>query len=99
MRREMALVRRAIPALRAEDVLRAATVDAARALGLSGEVGALVPGAYADLVELDVSASRERVLDVVTSEAPAVRRAWVGGRLARSEGGVGCGDPRSDGMV
>ena len=36
-----------------EDVLRAATCYAARALGLEGEVGTLRPGAHADLVVLE----------------------------------------------
>jgi len=40
-------------------VLRAATVDAAEALGLSGEVGVLAQGACADIVALDGDPSRD----------------------------------------
>jgi cytosine/adenosine deaminase-related metal-dependent hydrolase len=42
-------------ALRAEDALRLATLDAARALGLDGELGALTPGRRADLAVLSLA--------------------------------------------
>jgi imidazolonepropionase-like amidohydrolase len=37
----------------ARDALRAATVEAARAVGLPGQVGTLAPGAFADVIGID----------------------------------------------
>jgi 5-methylthioadenosine/S-adenosylhomocysteine deaminase len=44
-------------ALGAPQVLRMATLDAARAIGLDGAVGSLTPGKRADLTVLDLSSS------------------------------------------
>jgi cytosine/adenosine deaminase-related metal-dependent hydrolase len=44
-------------ALTAEEALRLATVDAARALGLDGDIGTLAPGKRADLTVLSLSGS------------------------------------------
>lgn len=72
-----------IGGLDAEATLRLATVDGARALGLDGEVGSLVPGKWGDLVSWDlpgaVDASRlaGTLLSLTRS---AVRRTVLGGR-------------------
>lgn len=52
---EMRALATAFPSLRAEAIVRMATVNGARALGLSGKVGELAPGAAADLVTLPYS--------------------------------------------
>src|SRR5207248_10835992 len=44
-------------ALGAEDALRMATIDAARALALDGEIGSLTPGKRADLTVLSLAGS------------------------------------------
>lgn len=45
---------------RSYDLLRALTIDAARALGMADRVGSLEPGKRADLVLVDVDAARHR---------------------------------------
>jgi cytosine/adenosine deaminase-related metal-dependent hydrolase len=49
---EMRTVRRNYPSLRAEDVLRMATVNPARALGAGHELGRIAPGYLADAIGL-----------------------------------------------
>jgi imidazolonepropionase-like amidohydrolase len=63
--------------LEPEDVLRAATSDAARCIGLAGEVGTLEPGAWADLVALDASP----VEDVRNTRR--IHGVWIAGNRVR----------------
>lgn len=82
MRRELALVRRAQPALDPRAVWRAATVGGARALALGDRAGRLAPGAWADLVAFELPADRPGdVFDWLTAAEPAVAGVWLAGRL------------------
>lgn len=82
---------RRVGAFTAATALRMATLDGARALGLEGRCGALLPGTFADYVALDVSEARHGgATDVVATivwscDARDVRRVVVGGatRFAR----------------
>ncbi len=59
------------PDLAARDVLRAATLDGARALGLGRETGSLVPGKLADICAVSLGPS-ERPLEMEPHEAVAL---------------------------
>ena len=78
--REMALARAADPGLAPEDILAAATEGGARALGLTGEVGLLGPGARADAVLIEAAGDRRQLAEALTSGAAPVAGVWVGGR-------------------
>lgn len=81
MRLEMARFARAHPDARARQVWRMATVDAAAALGLGGEVGELAPGCAADFVAFEPGARGEAFEHLVLAR-PAVRAVWIAGRRA-----------------
>jgi imidazolonepropionase-like amidohydrolase len=63
--------------LEPQDVLRAATSDAARCIGLAGQVGTLEPGAWADLVALDASP----IEDVRNTRR--IHGVWIAGNRVR----------------
>jgi cytosine/adenosine deaminase-related metal-dependent hydrolase len=77
--REMALLRRAVPGLPPEQVLDCATRAGARALGLTGQVGEAMPGAWADLVAWSLPAGAPP-LEALTSGEGRPQSVWVGGR-------------------
>ena len=70
----------------AEAALRMATLDAARALGLSREIGSIEPGKSADLICVDLGhCNSQPVYDpvsqvVYTARAEQVSDVWVAGR-------------------
>jgi 5-methylthioadenosine/S-adenosylhomocysteine deaminase len=79
-------------ALIATDLLRMATLEGARALGLGESVGSLVPGKWADLCCIDLRTPRSwPVHDVAATLVYAcssrqVTDAWVAGRHVMAEG-------------
>lgn len=80
--------------LSASDVLELATSASDRALGLSGRIGAVVPGAIADLVIVDPQRAGMTPLNDPTTQlvyadaGAAVERVIVDGRVVVDEGGV-----------
>ncbi len=83
--REAALFAAAHPALAPLEVVRAATTNGARALGLDGSVGELAPGANADWVLRDAgrSSAGHRLEAWIHGELP-VRGVWISGRRVKS---------------
>ena len=57
------------------EILRMATVNGARALGLAGQIGELSPNAFADLIAIPfagkISRAHEAVLDHPATSPPA----------------------------
>ncbi len=80
LRREMALLRAAHPELSPECVFDWATRGGARALGLSGEIGELRVGAWADLAVFKFrGGERVAILDEITQGLPPIESTWVAG--------------------
>ena len=79
-------------AVPARAVLRMATIDAARALGLDQEIGSLEPGKAADLVALDLRDPDTQPLYhplsqlVYAASRSQVRHVWVAGRQLVRDG-------------
>lgn len=84
---------RALAGLDARAALRLATAGAASAIGLAGEVGELVAGAWADVVAVALpggTVGSEVEEAVLASGAADVAGTWVGGRpVYRREGAAG----------
>jgi 5-methylthioadenosine/S-adenosylhomocysteine deaminase len=79
-------------ALVASDLLRMATLEGARALGLGESTGSLVPGKWADLCCIDLRAARSwPVHDVAAAlvyscSSSQVTDTWVAGRRVYADG-------------
>ncbi|GAB1331534.1 amidohydrolase family protein [Streptomyces sennicomposti] len=87
-----------VPTLTPSDVLRAATIDAARAIGLGDRIGSLTPGKQADLVILRESAFGASLSDaaaavLLQSGAQDIDTVMVGGRVVKRDGRL-CHDGR-----
>lgn len=73
-------------AVTAEDALRMATINGARALGLDREIGSLVPGKQADLITIDLRGAATQPVHnplsqlVYSAGRDQVADAWVAGR-------------------
>jgi cytosine/adenosine deaminase-related metal-dependent hydrolase len=85
-------------ALSARDVVRMATLEGARALGLDGEVGSLEPGKRADLVLLDGDTPELATIHdpfqqvVYCATARCVSDVWVEGHRLVRDGRLAGGD-------
>ncbi len=68
------------PHIPARQLLSLVTLNPARALGMSGKVGEITPGAYADLIGVSFAHDpRENILEELLTEDPAIRFVLVGG--------------------
>lgn len=70
------------PGVSARALLRMATVNGARALGLAGRMGELVPGACADLVMVPFAGRLADAYEAVVSHAGPVAGSMIGGAWA-----------------
>jgi cytosine/adenosine deaminase-related metal-dependent hydrolase len=74
---------RALAGLSAPETLGLMTRSAARAIGMTGEVGELTVAAWGDVIALDLGevTAAGQVEEVVLAAGPAsVRGTWIGGR-------------------
>ncbi len=69
-----------------EAILRLATGNGARALGLAGVVGELSPGALADVIALPHSAGLRDVFDGIIHHVGPVQASMIGGEWVRKDG-------------
>ncbi len=81
--------------LHPDDALPLVTVNAARALGLSGEVGELRAGALADLIAVPYAGDLDGAVRAVISHAGPVTASLIGGHWAIPPGNAP--DPRTSG--
>lgn len=81
-------------ALTAADVVRMATINGARALGLAEEIGSITPGKWADVICIDLDrVSTRPVYDPVSQIVYAASRdqvsdVWVGGNRLLRDGSL-----------
>lgn len=86
-------------AVPARQALHTATLGAASALGLGGQIGSLTPGKYADIVAVDMSGlSMSPLYDVVShlvncADRRDVTDVWVAGRQLKADGSLTQEDP------
>lgn len=69
-----------------ETVVRMATLNGARALGLAGKVGETAPGALADLIALPVTGSAENIFDSIVNCSGEVAASMINGHWAIQPG-------------
>jgi len=71
---------------RPREILRMATLNGARALGLEGQVGEIAPRALADLIALPFSGKLARVHDAILEHRGPVAASMIGGQWAIEPG-------------
>ncbi|MBE7500216.1 MAG: amidohydrolase family protein [Verrucomicrobiales bacterium] len=76
---EMREFARFAPEAAPEHVVRLATVNAARALGLAGRVGVLAPGAWADAIAVPFAGRGDEVASAVVAHRGEVAAVLIGG--------------------
>ena len=79
---EMRALARNAPWLSARKILRMATLNGACALGLRGQIGELIPGAFADLVALPFNGKPAAISEAVLNHTGQVAASIIDGRWA-----------------
>jgi aminodeoxyfutalosine deaminase len=79
---EMRALAKAAPWLSARKIVRMATVNGARALGLQGRIGEITPGAFADLIAIPFTGKVANVYSAVLSHPGNVAASMIEGRWA-----------------
>jgi cytosine/adenosine deaminase-related metal-dependent hydrolase len=77
---EMRLLADATPSLSPERILRMATLNGARALGMQGQIGELSAGAFADLIALPLAGKVSNIYDSVLQHKGDVTASMIAGR-------------------
>ena len=70
------------PLVSPREILEMVTVNGARALGLAGKIGELVPGARADLIALPLSGNTGRPYETLLAHAGPIAASMIDGRWA-----------------
>jgi cytosine/adenosine deaminase-related metal-dependent hydrolase len=78
---EMRHLRRDFPHISSEEIIDMVTRRPARAIGLSGELGEIAPGAYADLIAMPYHGAMSDAFDAVIENTSPINWMIVGGRL------------------
>jgi cytosine/adenosine deaminase-related metal-dependent hydrolase len=81
---EMRVLARRQTGLRPSHILKMATRNGARALGLRGELGELIPGALADIIALPYSGSLRHTYQAVLEHSGPVSASMIHGNWALS---------------
>jgi cytosine/adenosine deaminase-related metal-dependent hydrolase len=79
---EMRLLSQNHPALSPKQIVRMATINGARALGLAAGLGELSDGARADLIALPWTGKKERLIDDVLQQRGPVNACLIDGKWA-----------------
>ena len=80
---EMRHFRRNFPHISPEEIIDMSTRRPARAIGMSGELGEIAPGAHADLIALPYAGKIANAFDALIEYSAPVSWVMVGGRLQR----------------
>jgi 5-methylthioadenosine/S-adenosylhomocysteine deaminase len=78
----MRVLARREPRLPPRSIIRMATINGARALGMQGRVGELAPGTFADLIALPLTATTGDVWEKVLDYSGSVAASMIGGKWA-----------------
>lgn len=79
---EMRAFARLFPTVSPEAILQMVTVNPARALGYSGQLGEIRPGAFADLITLPMAHSSGNVCDLILNHTGNVSASMINGSWA-----------------
>jgi cytosine/adenosine deaminase-related metal-dependent hydrolase len=82
MFQEMRAFAAANPSVRASTILRMATLNGARALGLEEQVGEFAPKTFADLIAIPYTGKRGKVYDAILAHEGPVSVSMIDGRWA-----------------
>jgi aminodeoxyfutalosine deaminase len=77
---EMRVLAHREPGLSPRSIVRMATINGARALGMQDQVGELAPGAFADLIALPLPAAAGDVWEKVLNYSGSVAASMIGGK-------------------
>jgi len=79
---EMRALARAHPKLQPQKILQMATVNGAKALGLTGRIGELSKNAFADLIAIPFAGKRAEAFEAAVNFTGHVRASMMGGQWA-----------------
>ena len=79
---EMRVFGGANPGMESRKILRLATINGARALGLGGQVGELSPGAFADLIAIPYAGKASLCWDAIVQHRGEVAASMIDGEWA-----------------
>lgn len=82
---EMQTMTRVFPRMPAQQILEMATVCGAKALNLSGKIGELSPGAWADLIAVPIDAGNVDPYEAVVYAEKPITFSMVGGKETHNE--------------
>ena len=78
---ELQAAQKSVPGLTSETLLETVTVQPARALGKSGELGVIAPGARADLIALPIKAPLNEIYDALVANTCPIEWMMLDGKL------------------